>query len=263
MSSLIVAIDQPQPALLQPLARAETRSYLAGKDARFHGFDLWHAYDLSWLNERGFPQVAVGRFQVPASTPCLPESKSFKNYLNSFAQCRLSWADLKTRLEADLSACLDEAVAVDLLTLTDFKPASGLSGLCLDEPGIETSCYNYEAGFLQLSDRTRTVKEKLHTHVLRTCCPLTGQPDWASLYIAYTGPAICHAGLLRYIVSYRLYAGFHEHVVERIFHDIHTGCRPDELVVYACFQRRGGLDINPYRSSQPTMQFPLLRTSRQ
>lgn len=256
---------QHQPELLQSIARTDTRQYLDA-NMHFHGFDLWHAYDLSWLDAKGLPQVAVGRLKISAESTHLPESKSLKLYLNSFAQYRSSWENLKATLASDLSACLGRAPTIDLVTLEDFGAAftagAGLPGFCLDRLPVDIDSYDYDAKFLRLDDTGQVKNASLHSHLLRTLCPLTGQPDWASLYIAYSGPAICHIGLLRYLVSYRFYAGFHEHVVERIFYDISSRCQPDELEVYACFQRRGGLDINPYRSFS-LKDFSSMRTSRQ
>lgn len=242
-------------ALLESVSREDARRTLSRPRASFSGFDLWQAYELSWLNSKGCPEIAVARIKIPCHTVRMPESKAMKMYLNAFAQTRLkSRAQLQRILTADLTATTGEKVFVTLLNLNQIhiEGLADLPGICLDRLDIKTNCYEVDEALLAHADGTRVQREYVHSHLLRTLCPITGQPDWASLCICYSGRAICHASLLRYIVSYRMTACFHEHAIERIFQDISHCCRPEYLGVYGRFQRRGGIDINPYRFSHRT-----------
>ncbi len=238
--------------LLFPIARAPARAELGIDGALpFAGVDIWNAYELSWLDPRGKPQVAIGEFRVPATSPNLIESKSFKLFLNSCNQERFASIEaLGERLCADLSAAAGADVTLAL------TPAARFGGLALASPGgesidglpIEVDDYGPpNADHLACADGV--VEETLRSDLLKSNCPVTGQPDWASLYLRYRGPRIERSGLLRYIVSFREHAGFHEQCVERIFVDLQRRCAPQWLEVHARYTRRGGLDINPWRGS--------------
>ena len=239
------------PELLHPIPRHVSRAHLEiSADALpFHGADEWWGFELSWLNPKGLPQVAVGRFTFPAQTPAMVESKSFKLYLNSFNQTQFdSWNVVREILARDLSAASGGQVAVELLQVED--PALAIvtpQGFCLDQLDIETRNYQPDAALLKLGDGERT--ETLYSHLLRSNCPVTGQPDWATVSIEYRGPTLDRAGLLAYIVSFREHQDFHEHCVERIFCDLQKLALFEELTVCARYTRRGGLDINPLRST--------------
>lgn len=253
--------------LLFPIPRTEARAKLGLDEALpFVGVDLWNAYELSWLDLRGKPQVALAEFRVPATSPNLVESKSFKLYLNSFAQERLANADaLRATLIADLSAAAGAPVSVSLIAPTSPQafPVSVLPGELIDGVAITIEHYGPPAPELLKSDAQETVEETLVSHLFRSNCPVTGQPDWASLQIAYTGPRIDRAALLRYLVSFRTHSDFHEACVERIFLDLRARCAPLKLSVYARFTRRGGLDINPFRALPGAAMPDNLRLSRQ
>jgi len=254
--------DQYDPGLLFAVPRARQRTEI-GIDHEtalpFHGYDIWHAYELSWLNLNGLPQIAIGRLGFPASSPNIVESKSLKLYLNSFNQTRLeSAAILKLALEQDLRAASGAEVIVEIVLPERFSELrlSEPPGLLLDT--LTPSITHYQPHPELLTHTDTPVREALVSHLLKSNCPITGQPDWASLFIDYGGPRIDHEGLLAYIVSYRRHAGFHEHCVERIFMDLMRRCRPEFLTVEARYTRRGGLDINPVRSTEP---FPYARAS--
>lgn len=244
--------DEYSPALLHPIARDETRSAL-GLTGRlpFRGEDIWNAWDLTWLAENGCPMVASAEFRVPADSDNLIESKSLKLYLNSFSMSRFDSADAVVRtLVADLSSAAGGNVNVRL-GVPDKAPGTTfaeIDGCCIDDKAVDCSAYAVDAGLLR-SGPSAAVDETLYTHALRSLCPVTGQPDLGSVIVTYSGPAIDRASLLRYIVSYRQHKAFHEACVERMFADIRNACAPSMLAVYARFQRRGGIDINPYRTS--------------
>ena len=260
--------ERYQPGLLHSISRAESRRVLGinlGVDESlpFAGNDLWTAYELSWLNNGGVPQVAIGEFSVACTSSDIIESKSLKLYLNSLNQTGFESIDaVALTIKRDLSACCQSDVAVALFTIDDYA-ARGLgafTGACVDECEDQVKPYKLEfltepsPELLQLEDGgcyedQGEVSECLYSHLLKTNCPVTGQPDWASIVIAYRGPRISRPGLLAYIVSFRQHQDFHEHCVERIFVDIQQRLAPAELTVYARYTRRGGLDINPYRST--------------
>ena len=238
------------PGLLRPVKRTESWLGRGYRQRPYQGVDLWNAYEISWLNEQGMPQVALGRFVVPCASPNLIESKSVKLYLNSFAQTRFaSSAAVLERMQADLSACAGADIQLELTPVHEavFEIGS-FTGVCLDALDVNISVYSPRAEFL--GNRSKAfVEERLFTHLLRSLCPVTGQPDWGSLYIEYSGPALDHVGLLKYLLSYREHSDFHEQCVESIYLDILSRCRPHELTVYARYVRRGGLDINPFRTN--------------
>ncbi|OOE99649.1 NADPH-dependent 7-cyano-7-deazaguanine reductase QueF [Salinivibrio sp. IB643] len=218
----------------------------------FTGYDTWTLYELSWLNKNGLPQVAIGEVRLPASSPNLVESKSFKLYLNSFNQTRFdSWQQVANALQTDLSACAGEAVDVTLSPLSELEGEviAGLSGECLDHQDISIDDYRFQPEWLEDAAQGAIVSETLHSHLLKSNCLITHQPDWGSVRIAYKGKKINREKLLRYLVSFREHNEFHEQCVERIFMDIMRFCQPEKLTVYARYTRRGGLDINPYRTN--------------
>ena len=241
------------PELLYPIPRQLKRDELgiSATALPFVGEDIWNAYELSWLNAKGKPVVALASFRVPATSPNLIESKSFKLYLNSFNQT--PFADTETvqqTLAGDLSAAAGAAVDVKIELLSSRpQPTLGYpQGILLDE--LDIVCDTYQPAPQQLlTVDGEKVEEILYSHLLKSNCLVTGQPDWAMVVIRYRGRPIDHAGLLRYIVSFRGHNEFHEQCVERIYCDITRQCAPDTLAVYARYTRRGGLDINPFRSS--------------
>lgn len=241
------------PGLLQPIGRQHGRETLglAAAELPFRGLDLWTAYEVSWLDERGKPQVAIADFALPADSPAIIESKSFKLYLNSFNQTRLaSWQQLQGHLEEDLSAAAGGLVMVRLHKLQG-RTQQGLAhfpGESIDEEDVTIERYTPDAGLLRIRQPERVVSETLYSDLLRSNCPVTGQPDWGSVLVRYRGPQIHRPSLLQYIVSFREHQDFHEHCVERMFLDIKRECQPEGLTVYARYTRRGGLDINPLRS---------------
>ncbi|MBO9661730.1 NADPH-dependent 7-cyano-7-deazaguanine reductase QueF [Dokdonella sp.] len=241
-------------SLLFPIPRAQGRAELGLGDAPpFHGVDVWNAYELSWLDARGKPQIALAEFRVPASSPAIVESKSFKLYLNSFNQERVGDAQaLRALLVRDLSAAAGAPVEVAILPPERFAQAgfAELDGESLDSLDVAIDDYGPpNAAHLRLADAAGEAEESLTSNLLKSNCPVTGQPDWASVQIRYAGRRIDRAGLLRYLVSFREHAGFHEQCVERIYVDLMRRCAPARLEVYARYTRRGGLDINPWRAS--------------
>lgn len=243
-----------QPELLEPIERAPLRAALGiapGAALPFVGVDQWTGYELSWLNLKGRPEVAVLQLAFGADSPCLVESKSLKLYCNSLNQQRFAdHAAVTECVRADLSAAAGAPVGVRLLSLATLAE-QGVQlpgGDCLDTLDVTIDCYQLEPSLLALSGRG-AVRRRVHSNLLRSCCPVTGQPDWGTLIIDYAGPEIEPASLLRYLVSFRDHSGFHEETVERIFLDLQACCQPEMLQVEARYLRRGGLDISPLRSS--------------
>jgi len=256
------------PELLFPIARQGKRDELGlSGTLPFYGVDIWNAYEISWLNQRGKPQVAIARITVPADSPNIVESKSFKLYLNSFNQTRLDSADaLKALLQQDLSAGFGATVHITLTLPEDFGQLKmgELEGVLLDRLDVEIDKYSPDPGLLKARTDEAPVEEKLLSYLLKSNCLVTGQPDWASVQIHYSGPQIDQESLLRYLIGFREHNEFHEQCVERIFTDILRQCAPQQLAVYARYTRRGGLDINPWRSNFSTAQKPPnLRGARQ
>lgn len=248
-----VYADRYDPALLFPIPRSGKRDEIGvTQPLPFHGVDVWNAYELSWLDARGKPVVALAEFHVPAESPNIIESKSFKLYLNSFSQeCMASTDALVAVLQRDLSAAAGAPVQV-LLTEPRAKghATADLAGESIDGLDVEISDYGPPRADYLTADATQSiVEETLVSDLLRSNCPVTGQPDWGSVQVRYRGAPIDRAGLLRYLVSFRNHNEFHEQCVERIFVDVMAHCRPEQLSVYARYTRRGGLDINPYRST--------------
>jgi 7-cyano-7-deazaguanine reductase len=246
--------DTYAPELLFPIARRLKRDELGlGAGALpFVGEDLWNAYELSWLNPRGKPVVAIGTFRVPAASPRLIESKSLKLYLNSFNQHRfVAPALVRDTLVRDLSEAAGAPVAVAIQTLSR-RPSRVIDyphGVLLDEIDLDIDRFEPEPAFLQADAEADEVSETLYSHLLKSNCLVTGQPDWGTIVVRYIGAPIDRAGLLRYVVSFRNHNEFHEQCVERMFCDLLQRCAPRHLAVWARYTRRGGLDINPFRST--------------
>lgn len=256
------------PSLLFPIARQQKREEIGlSGTLPFFGVDIWNAYELSWLNLRGKPQVAIASFTVPADSPNIVESKSLKLYLNSFNQTKVASSEaLVETLRNDLSDGFGAPVQVKLILPEEFSKLQmgELEGLLLDRLDIEVNDYTPNPALLKASHQEAIVEETLVSHLLKSNCLVTGQPDWASVQIRYVGPQIDQECLLQYLIGFRNHNEFHEQCVERIFMDILRECRPQKLSVYARYTRRGGLDINPWRSNFTTGQRPSnLRNARQ
>ena len=252
------------PDVLCGVTRRENRQALGiGNKLPFQGEDVWTAYDLTWLKPSGMPAVATATLQVPATSPNLIESKSLKLYLGSLAMSRYASADEVASLVAhDLSAVAGADVQVILHSLPGSQVVlPPMPGICIDDSKVECNVWEVDPTLLRFVE-TDIVSEELHTHLLRSLCPVTGQPDIGSVLVRYRGPRIERAALLRYLVSYRAHQDFHEACVERIFVDLQKHCRATELSVYARYNRRGGLDINPFRSTMG-IEAPGLRLWRQ
>ncbi|HEX7385839.1 MAG TPA: NADPH-dependent 7-cyano-7-deazaguanine reductase QueF [Castellaniella sp.] len=255
------------PSLLFPIERATTRASLALPQAT-HGADIWNAYELSWLDKKGKPIVAMGRFTVPMHSPRLVESKSLKLYLNSYNEEKFEYADIvQQRIYTDLSRACGTPVHVEILSV---RPAfelscSPLRGTCIDDQDELTFEPTQAArpDYLQCTQPAPFIRETLVSELLKSNCPVTGQPDWASLQVRYAGPRIDRAGLLRYVVSLRRHQEFHELCVEKIYGEILQRCAPEQLLVYARYTRRGGLDINPWRANFDPDDVGQTRTLRQ
>ncbi len=250
-------------SLLYPIPRSLGRAAIGvdGAHLPFVGHDHWNAYELSWLDRKGKPQVATASVQVPADSPNLVESKSLKLYLNSFNGSRFEDADaVRARIETDLAAAAGAPVTLTFgLPPLEAAPA----GACID--GLDASIDTFgppDAGLLA-ADPGAVAEETLRSALLKSNCPVTGQPDWADIDIAYRGPRIDRAALLRYLVSFRDHAEFHEQCVERIFVDLLARCRPEWLSVEARYTRRGGLDINPWRATAGVATPAPRRSARQ
>ncbi|MFM7669394.1 MAG: NADPH-dependent 7-cyano-7-deazaguanine reductase QueF [Betaproteobacteria bacterium] len=252
--------DSYDPSLLFSMPRAEKRAELGlSGTLPFFGMDVWNAYELSWLNQRGKPQVAIASLLVPAETPNMVESKSVKLYLNSLNQTRIdSQEALVELLQTDLSAAVGAEIHIRLAASKDFgKQVMGeFDGLLLDRLDIAVDRYEPDPSLLRAATEQSPVEETLVSHLLRSNCPVTNQPDWASIQIRYCGPAIDQEGLLKYLIGFRQHQEFHEHCVERVFMDIQRQCQPSKLMVSARYTRRGGIDINPWRANFPLSGMP-------
>ncbi len=307
-------VDQYDASLLFPIARAGKRAEIGIEGAApFFGADMWTAFELSWLNARGKPQVALAHFTVPCESTNIVESKSLKLYLNSFNNTKFASGDeVKARLRADLSEAVwrpartsaaspaekpvftpasgsahpgpnaaaavaapgaapaskaptPPSIGVALLgpDLFDREPVHELDGLSLDRLDIDCTRYTPAPDLLTVTPNEAPVSEVFTSNLLKSNCLVTGQPDWGSIQISYTGDQIEQGGLLQYLVSFRNHNEFHEQCVERIFMDIWTRCKPMKLAVYARYTRRGGLDINPFRTSYPAALPRNVRMARQ
>jgi 7-cyano-7-deazaguanine reductase len=256
--------ERYDPGLLFPIARSGSREALGLAGALpFGGVDLWTAYEITWLDAHGKPRIAIGEFRVPADSPLIIESKSLKLYLGSFAQEPASIDEIARRIEADLARACGAAVTVALSPATNTAGPgfAALPGESLDEIALATDVYEPDPGSLAASGGN--VDETLRSALFRSRCPVTGQPDYGDVMIRYRGMRIDRAGLLRYLISFRRHAAFHESCVERMFVDILRRCAPRALTTYARFMRRGGVDINPFRSNFEPGPPEGVRTPRQ
>jgi 7-cyano-7-deazaguanine reductase len=276
-------VDNYDASLLFPIPRADKRREIGITGApNFFGADLWTAFELSWLNLRGKPQVAIAHITVPCDSINIVESKSFKLYLNSFNNTKFAdAAAVAACMKADLNAALwqtanaalgdtekspiQSSVGVKILLpdMFDREPVHELDGLNLDRLDIECTRFTPAPDLLIAAFDEAPVSEVFTSNLLKSNCLVTGQPDWGSVRISYEGPQIDQHGLLQYIISFRNHNEFHEQCVERIFMDIWTRCKPIKLSVYARYTRRGGLDINPFRTSYPQAVPLNIRTARQ
>jgi 7-cyano-7-deazaguanine reductase len=252
------------PDLLQAVPRSMNRVELnLTTELPFSGTDRWNGYELSWLNSKGKPHVAIMRCEVPVSSLNLIESKSFKLYLNSFNQSHFDCIEsVVDTLTADLSQCAGEKVKVMLFKPAEFSQMqiSSFDAVSIDDLDIEVKDYQLAPSILHAGGEQ--VEESLTSDLLKSNCLITNQPDWGSVFIRYQGQQINHEGLLRYLISFRQHNEFHEQCVERIFCDIMAHCKPNKLSVYARYTRRGGLDINPFRSNFEQI-YPEVRLARQ
>ncbi|BDT57265.1 NADPH-dependent 7-cyano-7-deazaguanine reductase [Massilia varians] len=256
------------PELLFPIPRLQKREEigLGVGTLPFFGVDIWNAYELSWLNMRGKPQVAIATITAPADSPNIVESKSFKLYLNSFNQTRVAGTDaLAELLRQDLSNAFGAPVHVTITTPDAFGSLKmgELDGTLLDRLDVEIDQYVPSPQLLSANMDEAPVEETLVSHLLKSNCLVTGQPDWGTVQIRYVGPQIDQEGLLKYLIGFREHNEFHEQCVERIFMDVLRQCKPTKLAVYARYTRRGGLDINPWRANFSTGKPDNLRTARQ
>ncbi|AZC17455.1 MULTISPECIES: NADPH-dependent 7-cyano-7-deazaguanine reductase QueF [Pseudomonas] len=255
------------PSLLFPIPRAAKWAELglSAETLPYQGVDFWNCFELSWLLPSGKPVVAIGEFSIPADSPNIIESKSFKLYLNSLNQTPFAdRATLEATLRKDLSAAAGKPVTVHVRSLGEVEAQGlvALPGVCIDDLDISVDSYEHPRPELLRCDSSRVVEESLHSHLLKSNCPVTSQPDWGSVVVQYRGAALDHASLLAYLVSFRQHSDFHEQCVERIFLDLQRLLKPEKLTVYARYVRRGGLDINPYRSTE-TADFANHRLVRQ
>lgn len=250
-------------SLLYPIPRTQARSTLGVNESAlpFIGHDRWQVFELSWLDARGKPRIATATLYVPATSPNLIESKSLKLYLNSFNASRFASDDAVCQcIEADLSHAAGASVSMRF-GVPALEAES--DALHIDTLDIDIDHYGPPDASLLRADASQIVEEHLHSALLKSNCPVTGQPDWADVNIVYTGPKIVHESLLRYLVSFRDHAEFHEQCVERLFIEISTHCAPQQLSIEARYTRRGGLDINPWRATPNSAPPTALRTVRQ
>lgn len=264
-------VDEYMPSLLCPVPRWDARESLELEELGdedtslpFHGTDIWNAYELSWLNEKGKPVVALCELRIPCTTPNIVESKSLKLYLNSFANTRFEGRDkVRAAIEKDVAQTVGGNMEVLLYSLEESAgfPVWEDRGQCVDNIDIGFEHYEYRPDLL-LCDQGAEQTGQLYSHLLRSHCPVTNQPDWATVVVRYTGRAISPASFLRYVVSLRNHQGFHEQIIEQMFVDLMRQCSPRHLTVYGRFTRRGGIDINPFRSNSE-QPLPNRRTIRQ
>lgn len=256
---------QYAPDVLFPITRAESRQAYADIPHIHQGMDWWHVFELSWLNGNGQPQVAIARLHIPASSPYLIESKSLKLYFNSLNFKSFHHTDeLVQLIEHDLSTVAQASVQVELFSVDELNTTQP-DGICIDHLSANQIEYQPNAKLLALDNNSShdSVEELLYSHLLRSNCPVTNQPDWGTVFIRYQGQKMSHSALLAYIISYREHNGFHEQCVEHIFADIWRELKPEKLMVYACYTRRGGLDINPCRTSDLDWLVKPIRLARQ
>ena len=258
-------IDTYSPSLLTPIPRSLGRAEVGMSD--FRGTDIWRLYEITWINERGIPQAAAGEIHVPAGSPFIVESKSLKLYIGSLTQTVIgSVEEAEALVKKDVSACVGAEVGVYFSLVENWHTSVvQVPGTLLEADPGDLVCTAYEPApeLLKAAEGDEIVEETLCSNLLRSRCPVTGQPDHASVTISYRGRAIDRRALLAYIISFRRHQGFHEQCVEQIFADITTRLKPESLSVFACFTRRGGIDISPFRSSDADMPAAVIRTLRQ
>jgi 7-cyano-7-deazaguanine reductase len=262
--------DQYDPGLLFPIPRSENRQKLGIRPNQalpFVGVDIWNAFELSWLNPKGKPQIALAEFQIPADSPNMIESKSFKLYLNSLNSARFeNEAEVRERLIEDLSTIAGSKIStrINPLESVSKKGMQEMSGVLMDRLDIDIDpSLAADPALLAVNESFGPIEQCLVSHLLKSNCPVTGQPDWASVQIRYQGRPILEEGLLRYLIGFRQLGEFHEHCVETIFCDIKRQCKPEKLSVYARYTRRGGLDINPFRTDHNAPWPENIRHARQ
>lgn len=259
-------VENYDPKLLCPISRKKARENVIPSNVQFYGFDRWTAYELSWLSLAGLPRVAIGTFNFPCGSTNVVESKSFKLYLNSLIQTKFESKDhVIDAIVKDLTDTCGARVLVDIYDLDEYQEKIKIGepkGICIDGSNVVIKQYQPDQNLLKVK-QDREVSELLYSNLLKTNCPVTNQPDWASIYVDYTGPKIDRESLLEYIISYRLHQDFHEICVEKIFCDLYKLSQPKHLSVYAKYMRRGGLDINPYRSTSNKHDFEKTRHVRQ
>lgn len=257
-------VDTYRPDLLTPIPRSLGRDVIGVHD--FRGTDVWRLYEITWINERGLPVAAAGEIRVPATSPCIVESKSLKLYIGSLTQTKIASVEEAARLIArDVSACVGAPVEVLIDDLARWEmPVTRVPGIVLEAEcaDLECSVYEPDASLLKAAS-DEVVEETLSSNLLRSRCPVTGQPDHASIVISYRGRRIDRRALLAYIVSFRRHQGFHEQCCEQIHADIMRVLAPEALSVKCCFTRRGGIDISPFRSTVADLPDPVIRTPRQ
>lgn len=242
-------------SLIFPISRSENREKLSMPVKKvngglpFYGCDTWTGYEVSWLNEKGKPEVAIAEFIIPCESENIVESKSFKLYLNSFNQTKLrGLEEAQLRMQEDLSKGFGADIQVILCGVMDYP--LNQAGLGDNIDGLDIEVLEYSPNATLLKTLPEQVTETLNSHLLKSNCPVTNQPDWATLVIEYSGSKIDHEALLKYVISFRGHDDFHEHCVEQIFCDLLSVGEFEKLVVSARYTRRGGLDINPTRSLQ-------------
>lgn len=250
--------DTYKPDLIQAVPRKRPENM----PRTYYGFDLWWAYEISWLDQNQKPNIAVAQIQFPGNSEYLIESKSLKLYLNSInMMCFKKPEDVLETITQDLTQKFQAKVLVKFESHGALQVSNHSEYLCLDDLPVNGNFDQISPNYLTTTDEHAS--EKLVSHLLKSNCLVTNQPDWGSLFISYKGPKINHTGLLKYIISYRNHNGFHEHCVDQCYADIMQRCQPAELIVHAQYTRRGGLDINPVRSSVELKQYKLTRTFRQ
>lgn len=258
-------IDTYSPELLTPIPRSLGRDVVGVHT--FKGVDVWRLYEITWINANGMPIVVAGEIHVPAMSPFIVESKSLKLYIGSLTQTVInSVEEAAALIQRDVSKCVGAEVGVHIEPLSVWaQPIEKVPGVLLEDAVTDLTCHTYEpdASLLALADGDEVVEETLSSNLLRSRCPVTGQPDHASLIVQYRGRKIDRRALLAYIVSYRRHQGFHEQCAEQIFTDIMKRLAPDSLSVFACFTRRGGIDISPFRSTDLEVPAHIIRTPRQ
>lgn len=246
--------SQYNPEKLFPIPRKLNRDKIGLADKiPFYGIDIWNHYEVSWLDSKGKPIVAIAEIIYDCTSENIIESKSMKLYFNSFNNTKIN--DIKTlgnTIKNDIEARIHSPVIVNIILLRKFQNEllfSGFKGISIDDLSVECTQYFIDPTLLKTEEKI--AQETLCSDLLKSNCLVTNQPDWGSVMIQYSGKKINHESLLQYIVSFRNCNEFSETSIERIFTDIMKYCQPESLFVYGRFTRRGGLDINVIRSTEP------------